>query len=95
MSEINYFGVLGSSKCKKCKKALDVCKKLLAHKSSFWTLQEVVQVVDYKGFKKPNKNLSEINNFGANGQYFDSGGGFKAKVKVALDPPKGSPSRRL
>ena len=33
-----------------------------------------------------------MNNFGANGQCFDSGGGFKGKVKVALDLPKGSPS---
>ena len=31
-----------------CKKALYVCKKLRAHKSSFWSLQEVVQVADYK-----------------------------------------------
>ena len=37
---------------KKCKKALDVCKKLLTHRS---TLQKVVQVADYKDFRKPYK----------------------------------------
>ena len=35
-----------------CKKALYICKKLRAHKSSFWSLQEVVQVADYKNPEK-------------------------------------------
>ena len=46
---------------KSCKKTLDVWKKSLTHKSSFWSLQKVVQVADYKGFKKPYKtNLKLI-----------------------------------
>ena len=43
-----------------CKKALDVCKKLLAHNSSFWTLQEVVQVADYKNSEKLIKTLRKF-----------------------------------
>ena len=31
-----------------CKKTLYIWKKLRAHKSSFWSLQDVVQVADYK-----------------------------------------------
>ena len=42
------------------KKALYVCKKWLAHKSSFWSFQKVVQVADYKGFKKPYKTYLEF-----------------------------------
>ena len=44
---------------KNCKKALDVCKKSPTHKS---TLPKVVQVADYKDFKKPYKTIFEINN---------------------------------
>ena len=40
---------------KSCKKPLDVWKKSLTDKSSFWSLQKVVQVADYMGFKKPYK----------------------------------------
>ena len=36
-----------------CKKPLDVCKKSLTHNSSFWSLQKLVQVADYKVFEKP------------------------------------------
>ena len=45
---------------KKCKKALDVWKKSPTHKSNFWTSQKVVQVADYKGFRKPYKTCLKL-----------------------------------
>ena len=45
---------------KHCKKALDVYKKSPTHKSSFASFQKVVQVADYKGFKKRYKTCQKL-----------------------------------